>query len=113
MIVSKRNGGQRFRAVFGYYGGRRNLSGHRGTDADEKGLGNVDLGRCHDVVMGDLIEVVADDLRGFIEEQEQIVKIRDVEEEQKVLTAFGFRGRCNCGPMQIKTERTTRSGLNY
>ena len=60
-----------------------------GGDADEKVLGNAEVGGGNDVSMGDLVEVVADDLLGINEahgkeEQVQMVKfIGEAESSQE------------------------------
>ena len=91
---------------FGNYGDRVNLPGQRGTDTDGKVLENVDLGGGHDVFMGDLIEVLADDLLEFREEQAQIAKLHDEKErsreEKNVLTELAFMGVVIAGQCQIK-----------
>ena len=63
--------------IFGNYGDRSNLPGQREADTVEKELGKVDLWGGSDVVMGDLVDVVADDLLELGEEQVQIAKLRD------------------------------------
>ena len=54
---------------FGKYGDQGNLAEQRGTEADEKVLGGAEMGGGNDVLMGDVVEVVADDLLGLNEEQ--------------------------------------------
>ena len=49
----------------GNYGDPINHSWHREADAGEKVLENVDMGGVNDFVMGDLIDVVSDDLLEF------------------------------------------------
>ena len=46
---------------FGNGGGRGNLSGQPETSTVEKASWNVELGRCDDFIMGDLVDVVEDE----------------------------------------------------
>ena len=84
---------------FGKYGDQSNLSEQRGADNDARALGNAELGGRCDVLMGDLIEVVADDFLGINEEPEkerhvEMVKFSDEnersQEEKKILTALAL-----------------------
>ena len=50
-------------------GGESNLSERRATDADEKVLGDAEMGAGNDLVMEGLVEVVSDELLGINAEQ--------------------------------------------
>ena len=64
--------------------------------------------------------MLADDLLGINDEQrkegqEQMMKFSDEKKSRREgdFNGVGFRGRSNCGVMQIKIEMESRSGHNH